>query len=65
MNQNCCSRLIRVAAAPAVLSPELADLLALQRTEEPETSVLLQEVTQDVLTTSILGGAYDLGIGWP
>ncbi|CAD2254498.1 transcriptional regulator [Xanthomonas arboricola] len=65
MNQNCCSRLIRVAAAPAVLSPELADLLALQRTEEPETPVLLQEVTQDVLTTSILGGSYDLGIGWP
>lgn len=56
MNQDCCSRLIRVAAAPAVLSPELADLLALQRTEEPETPVQLQEVTQDVLTTSILGG---------
>ncbi|USJ00302.1 LysR substrate-binding domain-containing protein [Xanthomonas prunicola] len=65
MNQNCCSQFIRVAVAPAVLSPELADLLALQRTEEPETPVLLQEVTQNVLTTSILGGTCDLGIGWP
>ncbi|MCE4363171.1 MULTISPECIES: LysR family substrate-binding domain-containing protein [Gammaproteobacteria] len=65
MNQNCCSRSITVAASSAVLSPLLADLLALQRTEEPETPVRLQEVTQDELTTSILGGTYDLGIGWP
>lgn len=65
MSQDYCHQTIRVAAAPAVLSPELANLLALQRTEEPETPVLLEEVTQDVLSTGVLGGTYDLGIGWP
>lgn len=39
------SSILKLAVSADALSPQLATLLALQRAEEPETLVLLQEVT--------------------
>ena len=44
------------------LSPRLASLLALQRAEEPETIILLQEVAARDLIRGLEEGTYDAGI---
>lgn len=44
------------------LSPQLATLLAMQRAEEPETAVLLQEIASGELAHGLEDGGYDMGI---
>lgn len=58
------SFMFKLAASPGVLSPLLANLLALQRAEEPETQVLLEEVPAKDLLHGLTSGRYDFGITW-
>lgn len=56
------SPILRLAVSADTLSPRLASLLALQRAEEPETIILLQEVAARDLVRGLEHGTYDLGI---
>lgn len=56
------SPILRLAVSADTLSPRLANLLALQRAEEPETIILLQEVAAGDLVRGIEDGTYDVGI---
>lgn len=53
---------LRLAIAPGVPSPHLSALLALQRTEEPEVSIALFEVTSDELISGLHEDRYDVGV---
>jgi len=53
---------IRLAVAPGVPSRQLADLLALQREEEPETTIAIDEVPGDTLMAGLQEGRYDAGL---
>ncbi|WP_177497610.1 MULTISPECIES: substrate-binding domain-containing protein [Gammaproteobacteria] len=55
---------LKLAASPGALSPLLANLLALQRAEEPETQVLLEEAPPEDLLHGLGSGRYDFGITW-
>ena len=54
--------ILRLAVSADTLSPRLASLLALQRAEEPETIILLQEVAARDLIRGLEEGTYDAGI---
>ena len=54
--------MLKLAVSAGTLSPRLASLLALQRAEEPETIVLLQEVAASDLIRGLEDGVYDVGI---
>ena len=56
------SPILRLAVSADTLSPRLASLLALQRAEEPETIILLQEVAAGDLVRGIEDGTYDVGM---
>ena len=56
------SPILKLAVSAGTLSPRLASLLALQRAEEPETIVLLQEVAASDLIRGLEDGVYDVGI---
>ena len=56
------SSILRLAVSADTLSPRLASLLALQRAEEPETIILLQEVAAGDLVRGIEDGTYDVGM---
>jgi DNA-binding transcriptional LysR family regulator len=56
------SSILKLAVSADALSPQLATLLALQRAEEPEIVVLLQEVTSRSLVRGLENGIYDMGI---
>ena len=56
------SPILRLAVSADTLSPRLASLLALQRAEEPETIILLQEVAARDLIRGLEEGTYDAGI---
>ncbi len=56
------SPILKLAVTAGTLSPRLASLLALQRVEEPETIVLLQEVAASDLIRGLEDGVYDVGI---
>lgn len=56
------SSILKLAVSAGALSPQLATLLAMQRAEEPETVVLLQEVTSGNLIHGLVSGDYDLGM---
>ena len=56
------SPILRLAVSADALSPRLASLLALQRAEEPETIILLQEVAAGDLVRGLEDGTYDAGI---
>ena len=56
------SPILKLAVTAGTLSPRLASLLALQRAEEPETIVLLQEVAASDLIRGLEDGVYDVGI---
>lgn len=53
---------LRLAIAAGAPSPQLAALLALQRAEEPETIVLVQEVASGDLARGFEDGSFDTGI---
>ena len=55
---------LKLAVSPGVLSPLVANLLALQRAEELETQVLLEEVPPEDLLHGLGSGRYDFGITW-
>lgn len=55
---------LQLAASAGVLSHQLAALLAQQRTEEPETPILLSEVSPDKLFDGLKEGRFDIGITW-
>lgn len=56
------SPILRLAVSADTLSPRLASLLALQRAEEPDTIILLQEVAARDLVRGLEDGTYDIGI---
>jgi len=56
------SSILKLAVSADTLSPRLASLLALQRAEEPETIILLQEVAAKDLVRGLEDGAYDAAI---
>ena len=56
------SPILRLAVSADTLSPRLANLLALQRAEEPETIILLREVAAEDLVRGIENGTYDVGM---
>ena len=56
------SPILRLAVSADTLSPRLASLLALQRAEEPETIILLQEIAAKDLIRGLEEGTYDAGI---
>ena len=56
------SPILRLAVSADTLSPRLASLLALQRAEEPETIILLQEVAAGDLVRGLEDGTYDVGM---
>ena len=56
------SSILKLAVSADALSPQLATVLALQRAEEPETVVVLREVTAKELVHGVKNGHYDLGI---
>lgn len=56
------SSVLKLAVSADALSPQLATLLALQRAEEPETAVLLQEVASGDLVKGLENGNYDIGM---
>lgn len=56
------SSILKLAVSADALSPQLATLLALQRAEEPETAVLLQEVASGDLVKGLENGNYDIGM---
>ena len=56
------SPILRLAVSADTLSPRLANLLALQRAEEPETIILLREVAAGDLVRGIENGTYDVGM---
>ena len=56
------SSILRLAVSADTLSPRLASLLALQRAEEPETIILLQEVAAGDLVRGLEDGTYDVGM---
>ena len=56
------SPILRLAVSADTLSPRLANLLALQRAEEPETIILLREVAAGDLVRGIEDGTYDAGM---
>ena len=56
------SPILRLAVSADTLSPRLANLLALQRAEEPETIILLREVAARDLVRGLEDGTYDAGI---
>jgi DNA-binding transcriptional LysR family regulator len=62
LSASCQSLLLKLAVLADALSPQLATLLALQRTEEPETTVLLQEVAPEELVDGLESGRYNLGM---
>lgn len=62
MSTPCQSTILTFAVSADALSPQLATLLALQRAEEPETVVLLQEVALGDLVRGLEEGAYDIGL---
>lgn len=64
MSTSCRSSSLLLAASCEALSPQLANLLALQRAEEPETTVLLVEAQQEDIFLGLMSGHYDLGIAW-
>lgn len=53
---------LTLAVSADALSPQLATLLALQRAEEPETVIVLQEVAYDDLVDGLEDGTYDIGL---
>ncbi len=55
---------LKLAVSTGVLSPLLSNLLALQRAEEPETRVLLEEVPPTDLLQGLGSSHYDFGITW-
>jgi len=61
-NSICHSSHIRVAIAPGVPSRQLSNLLALQREEEPETTIVLSEATGDALMLGLRESRYDVGL---
>lgn len=64
MNASCRPPPIKLAVASAALLPQVADLLALQRLEEPETPVSLIEVFSNGILLDVESGQYDLAIAW-
>jgi len=58
----CMSRPTLLAIAPGVPSRPLSNLLALQREEEPETTIALFEATGDALVLGLREGRYDVGL---
>jgi DNA-binding transcriptional LysR family regulator len=56
------SSILKLAISADALSPKLATLLALQRAEEPETVILLQEVAAGDLVRGLENGNYDIGM---
>ncbi|WP_321897305.1 LysR substrate-binding domain-containing protein [Burkholderia cepacia] len=64
MNTSCRSSSLTLAASRGALSPQLANLLALQRAEEPETPVLLVEAQPEDIFQGLMDRRYDLGIAW-
>jgi len=56
------SPILRLAVSADALSPRLASLLALQRAEEPQTIILLQEVAAGDLVRGLEDGTYDVGM---
>lgn len=56
------SSILKLAVSADALSPQLATLLALQRAEEPETAVLLQEVASGDLVKGLENGNFDIGM---
>lgn len=56
------SPILRLAVSADTQSPRLANLLALQRAEEPETIILLQEVAAGDLARGLEDGTYDVGM---
>jgi len=53
---------IRLGIAPGVPSRQLSNLLALQREEEPETTIALSESTGDALMLGLRESRYDVGL---
>ncbi|EOX6785671.1 substrate-binding domain-containing protein [Pseudomonas aeruginosa] len=53
---------LRLAITPGVTSPHLSDLLALQRSEEPDVTLAFYEVTGNDLATGLHEGRYDVGM---
>jgi DNA-binding transcriptional LysR family regulator len=53
---------LRLAIALGVPSPSLSTLLALQRAEEPDTTIAFFETSGDELVTGLHEGRYDAGI---
>lgn len=64
MSTSCRPSILKLAVSTGALSPQLATLLALQRAEEPETPLLLTEVSSNDLFHGVEHGRYDLGITW-
>jgi len=58
----CVSSHIRLAIAPGVPSRQLSSLLALQREEEPEITIILSEVSNDAMIFGLREGRYDAGL---
>lgn len=58
----CQLSVLKLAVSADALSPQLATLLALQRTEEPDTAIQLQEVAVDDLLCGLENGNYDIGM---
>ena len=62
LSASCQSSFLKLAVVTEALAPQLATLLALQRAEEPETVVLLQEVDPRELFNGLEDGIYDMGM---
>lgn len=56
------SSILKLAVSAEALSPRLTSLLALQRAEEPETTVIPQEVLFGDLVCGLEDGIYDIGM---
>jgi len=61
-NSICGASQIRLGIAPGVSSRPLSNLLALQREEEPETTIVLSEATGDALMLGLRESRYDVGL---
>jgi len=61
-NGICGASHIKLAIAPGVPSRQLSALLALQREEEPEVTIILSEVSNDALIFGLREDRYDAGM---
>lgn len=56
------SQCLRLGLAPGTPSPQLSALLALQRAQEPETALVLSEVSDKELASGLGEGRYHAGL---